>query len=435
MKLTAGSSIRKYQSAILALNVFAVVAIAYFIKVTTDRICAKYDARAFLNVVQTIPRNPNRNLVICICLVTLLVISFLARCFFLHNPRSIIASLVLDTMLCVITIMQLDFNYNGLLLWLFASVITYAKDGKVKLIFMAMAFIGYLVADYNLLSSTFSLYGLSDYIRYYATDVQQYLFSFFNVLMSLNIILFIVYCIYVINEQRGTIEQVNSLYRELQDANEQLKEYADMSENMAKTKERNRLAREIHDTLGHTLTGIATGIDACLAIIDQSPEQTKKQLELLSSVSREGIKDIRRSVNELRADALERLSLEMAIQKMISDISQMSDVDISFETEEKTLKYDADEETAIYRVIQESITNSLRHGHAKKIWITMKMSEGVLRLVIKDNGVGCTEIKGGFGTKHIRERIEMLHGTVTFDGSDGFTVSAKIPIRWGEEYD
>lgn len=59
---------------------------------------------------------------------------------------------------------------------------------------------------------------------------------------------------------------------------------------MTQTKERNRLAREIHDTLGHTLTGIATGLDACLALIDISPEQTKKQLKLLSDVSREGLK-------------------------------------------------------------------------------------------------------------------------------------------------
>src|SRR5699024_7708086 len=100
------------------------------------------------------------------------------------------------------------------------------------------------------------------------------------------------------------------------------------------------------------LTGIATGLDACLALMDISPEQTKKQLELLSKVSREGIKDIRRSVNELRPDSLERLSLEVAIRKMVTEMSQVSDVKIYFETDEKHLKFDEDEENAIYRVIQ-----------------------------------------------------------------------------------
>ena len=208
-----------------------------------------------------------------------------------------------------------------------------------------------------------------------------------------------------------------------------------MTEKMTQTKERNRLAREIHDTLGHTLTGIATGLDACLALIDISPEQTKKQLQLLSEVSREGIRDVRRSVNELRPDALERLSLDAAIRKMITDMSQASDVKIYFSTEEKHLKFDEDEENAIYRVIQESITNAVRHGKAGKIWITLRRQYNEITLSIRDDGIGAKEIKSGFGTKHIRERIEMLHGTVEFDGSDGFTVTAQIPIRWGENYD
>ena len=332
-------------------------------------------------------------------------------------------------------IFQLDFNYNGLLLLVFANVIAFVKDGKLKLFFVALAIGGYLVADYELLSIYMPLYNIDDYIRYYSSSTQQYLFSVYNVMISLNIILFIVYCVYVINAQRGTIEEVNQLYHELQTANEQLKEYADMSERMAQTRERNRLAREIHDTLGHTLTGIATGLDACLALIEISPEQTKKQLLLLSKVSREGIKDIRRSVNELRPDALERLSLEVAIRKMVTDMSDVSDVRIYFETDEKHLKFDEDEENAIYRVIQEGITNAVRHGRARSVWITLKRINGEILLTIRDDGVGCKEMKHGFGTKHMKERIEMLRGTVVFDGQHGFTVTARIPIRWGETYD
>ena len=99
------------------------------------------------------------------------------------------------------------------------------------------------------------------------------------------------------------------------------------------------------------------------------------------------------------------------------------------------LKFDEDEEMAIYRVIQESITNAVRHGEATTIWITIKRQNSVLQLQIRDNGKGCKEIKNGFGTKHIRERIGMLGGTVAFDGSHGFVVNAEIPIRWGETYD
>lgn len=425
-----------FQGAMLILNVAAVTLICVFIHVTTGRILARYDARTFLDGVVKIPGNPRDNLKICLFLMGILVLTFLLRQFMKElQSRWIVVTLVLDMAVCSGVIFQLDFNYNGLLLLVFANVIAFVKDGKFKLLFVALAIAGYLVADYELLSIYLPLYNIDDYIRYYGSNTQQYLFSVYNIMMSLNIILFIVYCVYVINSQRGTIEEVNLLYHELQTANEQLKEYADMTERMAQTRERNRLAREIHDTLGHTLTGIATGLDACLALIEISPEQTKKQLLLLSKVSREGIKDIRRSVNELRPDALERLSLEVAIRKMVTDMSEVSDVRIYFETEEKRLKFDEDEENAIYRVIQESITNAVRHGRAKTIWIRLKRMDGEILLTIRDDGVGCKEMKNGFGTKHIKERIEMLRGTVTFDGQHGFTVTAHIPIRWGESYD
>ena len=371
------------QGSMLALNVAAVILISTFIYYTTEKIIYRYDARSFLDGVTAIPKNPENVMHTCIIAAVFLVVSFLFRQI-VKKYQLMICSMLFDLVLCFMVIYTLNFNYNGLLLFLFATMISLVKGGKVKVALVALAIGG---------------------------------------------------CVYVINAQRGTIEQINELYHEIQTANEQLQEYASMTEKMTQTKERNRLAREIHDTLGHTLTGIATGLDACLALIDISPEQTKKQLKLLSDVSREGIKDVRRSVNELRPDALERLSLDAAIRKMIIDMSQASDVKIYFSTEEKHLKFDEDEENAIYRVIQESITNAVRHGKAGKIWITLKRQNDVILLSIKDNGIGAKEIKSGFGTKHIKERIEMLHGTVSFDGSDGFTVTAEIPIRWGENYD
>lgn len=425
-----------FQGAMLLINFIAVAFVCSFIWYTTEKVRHHYEARVFLSSVETIPGNPRKNLVICMSMMGFLILTAAAR-YFMKNlsNRWVIFSLVLEIVVCAAIIFQMDFNYNGLLLLVFANTIAFVKDGKTKLLFVILAIAGYLIADYNLLSIYMPLYNLSDYFGYYNIYTQQYLLGAFNILRSLNVILFIMYCVYVINVQRGTIEEVNILYHELQAANEQLTEYADMSEKMAQTKERNRLAREIHDTLGHTLTGIATGLDACLALMDVSPEQTRKQLLLLSEVSREGIKDIRRSVNELRPDALERLSLSVAIRKMITDMSRASDVQIYFETEEKNMKFDEDEENAIYRVIQESITNAIRHGRAKHIWISFQKTEGEILLLIKDDGIGCKEIKNGFGTRHIVERIEMLGGRVTFDGQHGFMVTAYIPIRWGETYD
>jgi signal transduction histidine kinase len=91
--------------------------------------------------------------------------------------------------------------------------------------------------------------------------------------------------------------------------------------------------------------------------------------------------------------------------------------------------------TDISTEVKESITNAVRHGHAQKIYITLKRENAVLYLEIKDNGIGCENITYGFGTRHMKERIEMLGGIVEFEGKNGFVVKAKIPIRWGKTYD
>lgn len=425
-----------YQIGILFLNIVMVMALCGFICHTTDLICAHYSASEFLREVSAIPMHPHRDMWLCGSLLLLLTVDFILReTVFKAKNTLIMASLVADFMLAIGIVILLNFNYNGILIMVFANLMIYVRDKKMQIALMALAIACFLLADYSLLSVGYRLYSIDSYFAYYDANVQQYLISAYNVMISLNMVLFVMYCIEFIMVQRGTIDEVNALYEELEKVNEQIQEYAVMSEKMAETRERNRLAREIHDTLGHTLTGIAAGIDACIATVDVSPDLTKKQLEVISGVTRDGIKDIRRSVSELRPDALERFSLDYAISKMVADMNAVSGAKVYFNCEVKNLKFDEDEENAIYRVIQEGITNAIRHGNAQKIWITMTKKDSDILLQIKDNGVGSKEIKNGFGTKHMKERIGMLGGTVTFDGSNGFTVNATIPIRWGETYD
>ena len=208
------------QGAMLILNVVCVALICVLIYVTTRRILGNYNAREFLNSISAFPEDPKANMIVCMALMGILVLTFLVRHLWREIPNKWnVATLILDMFVCSIVIYRLNFNYKGLLLLVFASVIAYVKDGKMKLALVAMAIVGYLVADYELLSIYMPLYNISDYIQYYSYDTQQYLFSVYNILLSLNMMLFIVYCVYVINVQRGTIEEVNRLYHELQTAN------------------------------------------------------------------------------------------------------------------------------------------------------------------------------------------------------------------------
>ncbi|NLU52621.1 MAG: sensor histidine kinase [Clostridiaceae bacterium] len=438
-----GKKFIQFKILMIAINLIAVLFVTIFIYITTQKICNNFIAREFINRVDALPWKPDRNIIISICLFGILIFSFIIREFiYPNNSKVVYLSLLIDFVISIIIVCILNFNYNGILFLVIANIITYTKGNKGRYLLMAISIMSILIADYEMISINFRLYSINDYISFYDSMTQQYLLGFFNTVISINILIFIIYCIYVIQNQRGTIDEVNHLYEQLrkanedlQKANEQLKEYSKITEKMGETRERNRLAREIHDTLGHTLTGISAGIDACLTMVDKSPEDTKKQLEVISRVTREGINEIRRSVNKLRPDALERLSLESAIHKMIIEIESMTHTHIYFESDVKNLKFASDEEDAIYRVIQESLTNAIRHGKASQIWVHIKGGQGEIILTVKDDGIGCKDMKMGFGTRHIIERIKMLNGTVEFDGTDGFTVTAKIPIRWGEEYD
>ena len=95
-----------------------------------------------------------------------------------------------------------------------------------------------------------------------------------------------------------------------------------MSEKITEDRERRRIAREIHDTIGHALTGISAGIDAVTVLIDLDPEHAKKQLSSVSNVVREGIVDVRRSLNKMRPGALENRTLKDALEKMLSNCTR-----------------------------------------------------------------------------------------------------------------
>ncbi|MDE5818559.1 MAG: sensor histidine kinase [Lachnospiraceae bacterium] len=257
---------------------------------------------------------------------------------------------------------------------------------------------------------------------------------------SLNILLFIIYMIQLMRAQMSEKDRILSLNdklnranEELQLANRQMEEYAKESIKNAETQERNRLAREIHDTLGHSLTGIITGLDACVTLVDVAPDAVREQLKVIADVARNGMTDVRRSVKALRPDALEKMELEKALIEMMEETRKASHVEIEYCCTAELTHYNKDEEEIIYRIVQESITNAIRHGKASKIMIAISMEYHVMNIWVKDNGIGCKKIEKGFGLHHMEERLAMLHGSLNYFTDNGFILEASIPIRWGEE--
>lgn len=434
---------RDIRFSMLIVNFVATLFVSGVVLYITKRVCGDYVARDFLDSLSAFPVNPYYDVLQCAILCLLLLLSFILREWVYYSNSTVVyTTLVIDFVLSFIVILVTNFNYSGILFYAFANVIAYLRGNKSKYLMIGLSLVSFLITNSRLLSMRYKLYIIEEYFAYFDSSSQQRLIVAHNILGSINMVLFIIYCIQLIQFQKGTIDEINMLNEEikrtnvdLNNANKQLEEYAKITERLGETKERNRLAREIHDTLGHTLTGISCGIDACIATVEIAPQATKEHLERISDVARNGLLEIRRSVSELKPDALERLSLETAIFKMITDMKSVAGIQIFFDCKISPLKFDEDEEGAIYRVIQESLTNAIRHGKASNVWIVMERKEGNVILSIKDDGIGCKDMKSGFGTRHITERIEMLNGTVEFKSDNGFLVIATIPIRWGEEYD
>jgi len=360
------------------------------------------------------------------------------------NPFGVKVLLILDFLLCFMIVYYFNFSYRGIFLLLIMNIITYAKDTYFRVWMLIFAMISFILVDHDIWSNRLAMLSLTEYVEYNSNETKFFMLASKNLLTSINDIGFITFLYFLlqnkINENtsiRSLNEKLKETATELKIANMQLEDFAETMEENAKMKERNRLAREIHDILGHSLTSITTGLEACVSIIGFEPEVAEKQLRKILELSRKGLDDVRRSVRELKVDIISKSELIPAIEAMVNDINECTPVRIDMEISGQTLRLNEDEEQTTYRIIQESITNAIRHGRANHIDLHIDFFHHTINVMIKDNGIGSVNINEGFGLTHIRERVALLNGKMQYETKpgEGFTITVSIPIRWGDVYD
>ena len=415
------------------MSFMVVLFIAFLMCMSTYGIIGEGSAKDFLSQLPHIQSAPWKTPVLAFLgLCTLMLLINIEK----RDTRTVVCCCIAELLLAGWLTYIVNFSYTGLILLIFADYMRYIRTTRYTYFMLATAFIIYIIANSDILDSSLGLVPLSSYISYYNTYVRWLISGAISLCASLNSLLFIVYMIFIIHRQ--TVEnrhmqdmnkQLNDLNKQLKAANIQLEENAGKIANLTKVEERNRLAREIHDTLGHVLTGVVTGIDACNELITVAPDVAKKQLENIANAARQGMTDVRRSVKALRPDVLETLPFAEALEKMISEMVLSTRVHINYENSADIGNLSEDEEDVIYRIIQESITNSMRHGRATEINISIVSENGNIIINISDNGIGCKKIKNGFGLSHMKERLDMLGGSLSVDGSEGFKIRAVLPLR------
>lgn len=424
------------KTTMIILNYFIVVFYGSIILLGTKYIVENEMSREFLNKITHIPRNPVHVFFLSIFLFGLLVFILYHRSEkIIQNKKMNMIYSMIEVLICFFVIYFLYMGYSGVLLLVFCDCIYHLKGSKylkwVLVILMAI----YFASHYDIVSIFIKLPNPLQYFEVFNASVKGILMISKNFLETTNIILFIAFMTVFLGNQIQEKENIVKELNMINQVNKELKNYAAVTEKIGENNERKRLAREIHDTLGHALTGIAAGIDACIAMIDNNPKATKQQLQVVSKVVRQGIGDVRNSLNKLRPGALEEKGLKGAIEKMIQEFSSVSDLTIYFDYQLDRVDFENTKEDILFRIIQESITNALRHGGATHIDILFYIEYQTLILTIKDNGVGCSEIYYGFGLKQMQERVAIINGTIEYDGTEGFLTVVKIPIQRGENYD
>lgn len=265
-------------------------------------------------------------------------------------------------------------------------------------------------------------YGYLVYYKFNLSNVSQMVFF-----LTVNVLILIIAAF--AKQTKEEKEKQDILYRELVDTHRQLKEYTDELKRLSVIEERNRIARDIHDTLGHDMTALIMQLQMADHYAKSDLKKTGELLNRSLKTARDSLSKIREVVATLRG---KETSPELAIKTMADEFSKKTGAEIRLEMEGEIVK-DYGINWAIYHILQEGMTNAIRHGNATKIMIKLVYSNEAVKFTIKDNGQGALVLIEGFGLKGIRERVQAFGGQVEYKSQDGFIMDGFIPLeRWEE---
>lgn len=232
-------------------------------------------------------------------------------------------------------------------------------------------------------------------------------------------------------EQRVELrtEELNKKNLELSNALGKLQEQADMVEELAVSRERNRFAMDSHDNLGHTMTLLIKLLEVCWMTSLNDPEKMESYLKDASRIAREGLEQLRASVKGLVTEKMRENNLITSLKGLIGNFEALG-IHVELSVQGLSRLKEPECVNTLYNLCIEAMTNALRHGKAKNISIIIKNEVGFIRMAIFDDGCGCDCIDKGFGLSGMEKRVKALNGDISFSSGadDGFLIRVEIPL-------
>lgn len=233
----------------------------------------------------------------------------------------------------------------------------------------------------------------------------------------------------------GLSQSVQTRRVELAAANRKLAQYASSLEELTISRERNRMARELHDTLAHTLSGLSVQLETARTFWDVDEATAKGLLDESLAATRSGLQETRRALQSLRASPLEDLGLVLALRGLADSAESRTYLKLNLTLPTQPLELPADIEQGIYRVAQEAVNNVVKHATAQTLTLSLKVDEQI-ELIVTDDGVGFSTSSaqnsdGHYGLVGIQERAALINGQLTITSQPQKGTTIKLTVNRG----
>jgi signal transduction histidine kinase len=241
---------------------------------------------------------------------------------------------------------------------------------------------------------------------------------------------FTIVCVQMVVATERSHAEAHQIALRLAQANSELAAHALQAEELAAARERSRMAREVHDLIGHYLTVVRVQLEAALSIHENHPEKAMEAVRNARECAGEGLREIRHSVESLRAGPLENRSLCEALLALVTESERSGQsVHLIVEGSERTISRAA--ALTLYRASQEALTNARKHAPLAQVSLKLQfLPRGEVVLTASDNGHGLpADFSPGFGLTGLRERADLIGGSLVLGktAQGGFSFTLSVP--------
>ncbi len=299
---------------------------------------------------------------------------------------------------------------------------------------LPILFIGLVLVAWHYQLVTMVLYSLLTNLFEWAVvlmigRIDQTVLNDFYFIMVIRTVCLIVVGVFV----NQLISYLRAQRESLKSANSQLTHYASTLESLTLSRERNRMSRELHDTVVHTLSGLSVQLETAKVYLDVDPETSRRLVGQSLETTRSGLQETRRAIKALRASPLDDLGLVSALLEMVKTAAERGKLSLDYTLPDQILLLSPDIEQAIFRICQEAVENVVHHARAKHLAVKLSATEEGVLLVVQDDGIGFDPESGSptghFGLKGMQERAQLAGGIFSIQSKPSFGTTIQLAIK------